>query len=88
MSSDLHTPAPDLDQPSTKAEVYDEYEEYEDKGLTDESAYHEYRSLSIAAVAALIFGVLSSLLLPVVAIASVLLVVPVMGVLLGLFANR
>ena len=87
MSSDLHTPAEDLDQPVDSPDPYEEYDEFEDEQPGDESAYHEYRSLSIAAVAALIFGVLSVVILPVVVIAGVMLVVPVMGVLLGLFAT-
>lgn len=84
MSSELHTPPEDLDEGTVSQDEYDDYE-YEDLG--DKSAYHEYRSLSLAAVAALIFGILSVVMLPVVIIASALLVVPVMGVLLGLFAT-
>ena len=92
MSSQLHTSADgvagrpvDEDIASHVDERDAAYEEYEED-YVDESAYHAYRSLSIAAVAAVIFGVLSLLLLPVVVVASFLLVVPLMGVLLGLFA--
>ena len=85
MSSELHTPSKDLDEAVVSSAEYDLQDDYE--APADEAAYHEYRSLSIAAVAALIFGLLSAVVLPVVAVASVLLVVPVMGVLLGLFAT-
>ena len=88
MSSELKKSPEDIEpQAVDSLQASDEYYEEDDYDVADESAYHEYRSLSIAAVASLIFGVLSILLIPIIIIASALLIVPMLGVFLGLFAT-
>lgn len=86
----LGPPSPQRDEHDDEHEDDDvHYEDEADDEFDDDDvgAYDEYRTLSIAAVASLIFGILSlPLALPPVAVVSVLLVVPAMGALLGAFA--
>lgn len=74
MSSELKNLTDDADEFDDDASY-----EYDDQ-------YEQYRTLSISAVTALIFGVLSLLAVPVLSVFGAILVLPLMGVLLGLFA--
>jgi len=92
MSSEVETYPQDVratpPSPPQSEEPVAEYDaQGDDEAEFEESdAYDQYRSLSVAAVTALIFGALSALMLPVFIIAGVLLIVPLMGTLLGVFA--
>jgi hypothetical protein len=76
------TPAQAIDPPADELDPAEEYaEEPFDDG--DDDAYSQYRTLSISAVATLVLGVLSiAALVPV----GVLLILPAVGTVLGLYA--
>ncbi len=75
------------DSPELPAEDQSDVGYEAEAAFGESDAYDQYRSLSIAAVTSLVFGVLSLLLLPVIPVAGVLLIVPSMGAMLGLFAT-
>ncbi len=61
-------------------------DDFDDESYEYDDQYEQYRTLSISAVTALIFGVLSLLVVPVLSVFGAILVLPLMGTILGLFA--